>query len=178
MANKPTMESVFRSLSAIKKGIVRKYCRLHVSKDLPSDFLVEQFSSIWEQVADDPQMIMFLELADYVYSDVCEDDLDVDKRSYLSEYLAKEVGLEPELKIDLVPDLVDTPIEDSISNLSEASPDEMILLKCKNGDFIMVKKEVISQENKSECSQRWICNNCGGGVAQHTIVRFPLRTAK
>lgn len=163
MEKTQTIEDVFLSLTETKRKIIRKYCSLHLSHDLPPESLTKEFISIWEKVDDDPQMVMFLELADFLYSDVCEDELDENKRSYLSEYLEREVGLKPEL---------------AMPELSEHMPHELILLKCQNGDFIMIDKKALPQESHLSEHQDWLCSNCGGDFSKHTIVRFPMRTTK
>ena len=143
-----SLKEKFLNLSPAKKALVREYYRIYSDADLPPDKYVERISEIWNRVTDDPETVACLELIEYFYSDVNEDECVNDKRAYLSEYLFSEVGLESTAK----------------SSFLMHAVTGSLILRCPNGEYVLV--------NDPKSLQNWICSICGTGKSKHEVISY------
>ena len=120
-----TFKEKFLALPSDKRAAIWEYCTLYSDSDLPPDMLTERISNIWENAADDPELLAYLEYVDYFCANVDEDEcLDGDKRAYLGEYLSA--------KVDFLPRDSDIPLADleTDSLMDLPTETESLLLEC------------------------------------------------
>lgn len=91
----PTLDEQFlQYLSQEQKAKIWEYYRVITNRELAPDTVINRITEIWDYAAQDPQLLTWLELVDYFYTQVDESEcLTPDQRAYLSEYLAPKVGL-------------------------------------------------------------------------------------
>ena len=160
-----TFKEKFLELPSDKRAAIWEYCTLYSDSDLPPDILTERISNIWENAADDPELLTYLEYVDYFCATVNEDEcLDGDKRAYLGEYLSDKADLlQKDLDIpseDLEPEcLMDLPTET-----------ESLFLQCPNKEFVTVRGKRAGELSDSDTLKNWVCSQCGSTFDKHKII--------
>ena len=163
--NTSTLKEKFLNMPPQKKAIIREYCRLYSDLDLAPDKHIERISSIWNRASDDPELITYLELADYIYADVNDDEcLNDDKRAYLCEHLISEIGLQPQ-ELNIPPDVI------SPEKKVDSTP-ESLLLQCPTGEYVTVRGKISGPSSDPDSLKNWSCSQCNSKFAEHKIVSF------
>ncbi len=162
-----TFKEKFLALPSDKRAAIWEYCTLYSDSDLPPDMLTERISNIWENAADDPELLAYLEYVDYFCANVDEDEcLDGDKRAYLGEYLSA--------KVDFLPRDSDIPLADleTDSLMDPPTETESLLLECPNKDkgFVTVRGKRSGRSSDSDSLKNWVCSQCGNTFDKHKII--------
>ena len=160
-----TFKEKFLGLPSYKRAAIWEYCTLYSDSDLPPDMLTEHISNIWENAADDPELVACLEFVDYICANVNEDEcLEGDKRAYLCEYLSDKSYLLPrDLDIpsaNFEPEyLMDLPTET-----------ESLFLQCPNKEFVTVRRNKVGESGDSDSLKNWVCSQCNNTFEKHKII--------
>lgn len=83
-------------LNDSQKGLVRDYYRLVTASDIPRADSISRISDIWDHAEDDPVLLDWLEIIDFILSENDSDEskyLNGNRRAYLNEHLISEVKL-------------------------------------------------------------------------------------
>lgn len=163
--NTPTLDEQFlQNLSQEQKGRIWDYYRVITNPDIAPNMVVERIASIWNEAAQDPKLLSWLELVDYFYTDVDESEcFNENERAYLSEYLAPKAGLPTNLEeLD----------ERSREGQNSTPRSHLFLLECpdESGYIFFSEEEIESLERKNALETRR-CSQCHRTLSEHRIAR-------
>lgn len=158
-------------LSDSQKGLVRDYYRLVTTSDIPRADTISRISYIWIQAEDDPVLLDWLEIIDFILSENDSDKSEYsnnNRRAYLNEHLSDEV----ELHSNSAPEF--TPSWGSMIFTCELGGESVtLLITCPNGNsnsFESVTGESIPCQLSS--FQGHSCAQCGLKLCAHKIVEI------
>lgn len=169
--NTPTLgEQFLQNLSKEQKGKIQNYYQAITNPDLDPDIVVSCISKIWEEAAQDSQLLSWLELVDYFYTDVEESEcLGEDKRAYLSEYIAPRFGFA--VAIGDLPHKSEIAQKPSYTAIKE----RLLLLECPDElGYILFSGDEIEALQSQDAFKTRRCGQCHRKLSEHRVVRKSL----
>lgn len=153
----------FSKIAPRKKAIIRDYCRLYEDTAIDVNERFDRIESIWTRAIGHSDLLVCLELADHIYAEVDDSEIDGDERARLCEHLFSEVGLKPDPS-EYIP--IDKAIYSSFGHIKK-----IYVLECPNGELITVQGYMSDDENDSHSLNNWVCSQCNEGIVSHKKTR-------
>jgi hypothetical protein len=170
------------NLSDEQKGLIQDYYFLTTRSIVSPQEEIEQLGHIWQKAESDEKLTQWLELIDYFYSSVEEEDREFDsedRRSHVSEYL-NELLVKSESKPLKLPQQRSEKFDDvenfeDLRQMNESEPLVSVFL-CPHGEgFTVVPVSEQTPEAIADLGQQ-VCGQCHRKLQDHHLRSVnPLR---